>query len=333
MPDPTPAPEEAEALDEGQILLDLLFSHRMSWVQDFLRTNDLPVSGTKDELRERIEDLRAAETISIADLITLLESVEGWGNQHAYLYRAGDMLLDFFSNETQVKAKLKSRRCLDLFNRAVPLVLPAVPTLTTIQWSADRIRFVWIERRPWRKRLPEQDQKTETIEFDAFRPMMSRGMVSFSCDLTSGHAELLIQRLPSGENYAAEKTKFQNLLAQFFDVAQLTPVLVARAIKKFDDDQKVRKRACQFSTLLGSGVSYTSRSPQEDVYNDPSIKKAHAALGKNMAGRLGNFYSPMGDESEAHFKLYGKDQRVGIFGELTEGEVRDVLASIRKYCK
>ena len=36
---------------------------------------------------------------------------------------------------------------------------------------------------------------------------------------------------------------------------------------------------------------------------------------------------------EAHFKLYGKDQRVGIFGELTEGEVRDVLASIRKYCK
>ncbi len=334
MPSPPAVTEsETELIDEGSILIKLLFAHRMDWVQEFLRGKDLPVGGTKEELRKRVEDLLLAGTITEAELITLLEAVEGWGNQHAYLYRASDALVTFLSDETKVKAKLRSLAQLDLFNGAVPLAVPAVPTLTTVQWSADRIRFVWVERRTWRQRMPDQDQKTVTLELDAYRREIGRGMVSFSCDLASGHAELLIQRLQSGENYEAERGRFINLLAQFFDTNQLTPLKVSKAIKKFDDDRKIRKRGCKYATLMGSDLSYSSRSAKEDVYKDPAIKKARAALGKNMAGRLGNFYAPTAGGDEAHFKLYAKDQRVGIFGELTEKEVRDVLASVRKHCR
>lgn len=332
MPDSPPA-AEADDFDVSEVLLNLLFSHRMSWIQDFLRARSLASSGTKDDLRKRVEGFLEAGTVSTEDFVTLLDSIEGWGNQHGYLYRAPDPVLGFLSDQAKLKAKLKSLSRIELFNQSVPLQLPALPTLTTIQWSISRIRFVWVERRPWRKRIPDQDKKEGAIELDAYQRKMSRGIVSFSCDLTSGHSELLIQRLPSGENYAAERDKFHNLLSEFFDVEQLVPLKVSKAIKKFDQDPRIRKRACQYATVMGSGVTYTSRSSQEDVYGDPSIKKARDALGTQMAGKLGNFYAPLGDEHAAHFKLYAKDQRVGIFGELAEGEVRDVLAGIRKHCK
>lgn len=330
---PDGPPEDGEPLDEQTVLLDLLFSHRLGWVRDFLRARKLPKSGNQDVLRTRVESLLDDGTLSFTELVALLDTVEGWGNQHVYLYRAKDGLLASLSDEHELKLRLKKRGCLDLFNQAVPLSLPAIPTLSTIQWIPDRLRFVWIETRHWRARVPDQDLREGPIEFDAYRPMTGRGLVSFSCDLTSGHAELLIERLPSGENYAAEKSRYANLLSAFLDIGQLDPVAITRVIKKFDEDKTIRKRSCQFATAYGSGCTYTSRSAKEDVYNDPSIKKARTAMGTQMAGRLGNFYQPTADGGEIHIKLYGKDQRIGIFGELSEMEVRDVLARIRRHCR
>ena len=57
-------------------------------------------------------------------------------------------------------------------------------------------------------------------------------------------------------------------------------------------------------------------------------------MGDSLAGRHGNFYWPMPGEvkREIHIKLYGKDQRVGIFGECSEEEVRYVLRGVRGHC-
>ena len=61
------------------------------------------------------------------------------------------------------------------------------------------------------------------------------------------------------------------------------------------------------------------------------MRAARKALGKGVAGRLGNFYWPVLGR-DIHIKLFAKDQRVGIFGECTEEEVQHVLSEIRRYC-
>ncbi|HEV3115659.1 MAG TPA: SAP domain-containing protein, partial [Gemmataceae bacterium] len=90
---PDGPPGDTERLDEKTVLLDLLFSHRMGWIQDFLRERKLPTTGNKDVLRTRVESLFDDGTLSLSDLVVLLDKVEGWGNQHVYLYRANDGLL------------------------------------------------------------------------------------------------------------------------------------------------------------------------------------------------------------------------------------------------
>lgn len=69
----------------------------------------------------------------------------------------------------------------------------------------------------------------------------------------------------------------------------------------------------------------------DDVYKDPTIRRARKALGKSVAGRLDNFYWPI-QGRDIHIKLYAKDHRIGIFGECTAAEVESVLSEVRRYC-
>jgi hypothetical protein len=67
------------------LLLDFLFDHRAEVIRGFLREHQRPVSGTKEQLRERVTSCIADGTVPVAALVDLLDTVEGWGNQHAYL--------------------------------------------------------------------------------------------------------------------------------------------------------------------------------------------------------------------------------------------------------
>jgi len=323
------------ALDDGDLttILDLIFSHRMDWVQGFLKDHGLKVSGKKDELRTRLESSIDKGKIEEEKLVLRLDRIEGWGNQHIYLYKVGEALIARLSSEQKVKKALEKQDCENLLNQPTPLVLPDEPTLSVVEWDQHHIRFVWIEKRTWRQPVPEEDRHEDDLEFDAYRPMISRGIVSFNCDLVSARAELMIQRLPSGANYAEEKRRFEEELGNFIDVAELTVVAIGKAIKTIDKSPDVRKRSTQFALPNGPSVTFNSGSKKKDAYSDPKVKKSRLALGKDVAGRLGNFYWPTDDGREIHVKLYAKDQRVGIFGECNEQEVRDVLSGVRRFGK
>jgi hypothetical protein len=323
--------EEGDEQTDIAFLLNVLFHHNMGWIQQFLKAKELSAKGTKEELRDLVESYLDDESLSATDLVDLLDEIEGWGNQHVFLFKASDALIATLSDDKQVKDNLKKLRLARLFNRRIPLVLPSEPTVSSIEWTAQRIRFIWIERRVYRERREDESYTEGSLEFDAFEVVQSRGIVSFSCDLVSGLAEMLIQRLPTGNDYLAEKNKYQEQLVKFFDVDQLSPQKISGAIKKVDQAAGIRKRSSQLATALGYQVTYTSRSRKDDVYNDPTVRKARKALGPTVAGRLGNFYWPI-QGRDIHIKLYAKDQHIGIFGECTEAEVGDVLSEVRGYC-
>jgi hypothetical protein len=325
------AADDGDGKTDVAFLLDVLFDHKMVWIQRLLKDKGQSATGNKPDLRRRVEDCLEDETLEASDLVDLLDQVEGWGNQHVYLYKASGALIAALSDEKKLKEKLRKLRLTGLFNGRIPLVLPDPPALSAIEWTAERIRFIWVEKRTYREPRDDESYVEGAIEYDAYEVKQSRGMVSFSCDLVTGFAELLIQRLPSGNDYRAEQKKYLDELADFFDVTELTPAKISGAIKKVDQAKGIRKRSSQLTTPLGYQVTYTSRSRKDDVYKDPNIQKARKALGKTVAGRLGNFYWPILGR-DVHIKLYAKDQRIGIFGECTAAEVENVLSEIRGYC-
>lgn len=316
---------------ETDFLLNVLFDHKMEWVKTWLRGKGLSAVGNKPDLRSRVEDELADGTLQASDLIALLDQVEGWGNQHVYLFKAQKELIDWLSDEDKLKEQLRKLHLVRLLNGRIPLVLPEKPTLSAIEWSSERVRFIWVEKRIYRDPRDDKSYTDEEIEYHAYEVKRSRGIISFSCDLVTGLAELMIQRLPSGNNYPAEKAKYMDELKLIFDISKLNPQKISPAILKADEDKGIRKRSSQLATQQGSGATFTSSSRKTDVYNEKTIRAARKALGSKVAGRLGNYYWPIVGR-DVHLKLYAKDQRIGIFGECTEDEVKDVLSAVRKHC-
>ncbi|MCW5891422.1 MAG: SAP domain-containing protein [bacterium] len=66
--------------------LELLFAHKLEFIREFLRDRELPVSGSKEELRERLRQAVVGDYVSVGEVLLYLDQIEGWGDQHLYLY-------------------------------------------------------------------------------------------------------------------------------------------------------------------------------------------------------------------------------------------------------
>lgn len=322
--------------EEVQLVVDYLFAHRKRHVQAFLGDHGIPRTGTKAQLRERLEEAREEGRFRVLDLITLLDRIEGWGNQHVYLFRSNDSRASAWRRSASVEKILRENRRIGLLNKRRPVLLPEKPTLSSIWWSDQRVRFLWVERRDWEERLEDQDFTRDGVLFKAHRPTLERGTTSFDWDLVSGHAALMIQRLPSGAQYTAIRDRYVAELEPLVGIGSFDAVQASRGIAAIQRSGEARSRELAQETRRGSRVTFTSRGRKRDAFqDDEELRASRDALG-STAAVLGNFYwNPVEDQlkREVHVKLYAQDQRVGIFGELDESDVRYVLSRIRHHCR
>lgn len=329
--------EEPEnlAAEEVQRALDYLLSHKMAFVQDFLRNRGLPFSGTKEKLRERLEGYLAEGSLAASDLVQLLDQIEGWGDQHVYLYKAYDQAIEPWLREDSTRDRVRTVGLEKQFGRLLPLVLPEEMSLSSIDWTPERVRFVWVEKRQWEERVPEEDIVKDDMVWRAYRIKVSRGLIAFDWDLVSGYAMLMIRRLPRGTRYDHIRSQFEKLLEPIVGISRFERVRVSQAIGAVELSGEVRRRQIAYQTRRGGKASFTSASRSGDTSADPALQGAVDSLRGETAGVLGNFYWLPGRDglaSELHCKLYAADHRVGVFGEHEERDVRYVISRIRYYC-
>src|SRR5881397_947913 len=72
--------------EERLALIDFVLAFRKSHIQDFLKQVELPKSGTKEDLRERLQEALDGGELTYESLVDFLDSVASWGKQHVFLY-------------------------------------------------------------------------------------------------------------------------------------------------------------------------------------------------------------------------------------------------------
>jgi len=320
--------------EEIQLLVTLLLNRPAWTLRNFLQYHKLPVSATKQELRRRVTHELATGRIDATDLIAALDEIEGWGNQHIYLYRSSQQQVERWVSPKEVRAILKRNGLLHLYNRRNPIVLPARPEISSMRHSPTRIRIQWIETHVWEERVPEEDIEDGSIIKYAYERRKARGITTFDWDLISGHAALMIQRLPSGSNYDLMRERFEKELGPLVSIGLFDRLRLSRSISKIEDSGEALRRQYRHEVIGGEVASFTSRGRGKDVFENQAVKKAREALGQGTLPLLGNLYwQPVSGKLDRviHVKLYPKDQRVGIFGACTESEVRYLLSRIRRH--
>ncbi|HQU41451.1 MAG TPA: hypothetical protein PK867_01510, partial [Pirellulales bacterium] len=131
----TTAADDRDGQTDVAFLLDVLFDHKMVWIQQLLKDKGLSAVGNKPDLRRRVEGYLEDAALETTDLVDVLDRVEGWGNQHIYLYKASSALIATLSDEAKLKDRLRKLKLARLFNGRIPLVLPDPPALSAIEWQ------------------------------------------------------------------------------------------------------------------------------------------------------------------------------------------------------
>lgn len=322
--------------EEVAVLLDLMLARPTWQLSPFLRQSRLPSNGTKEAIRQRLAAGLDDGKVDVANLIDLLDELEGWGNQHIYLYKSSHPIAQRWSSTAHVKSILGKHDLIHLHNKRNPLVLPPNRQISSIRQSPERLRIQWIEAREWEEHTPDEDIQTEDGILRYFKRRQARGMAIFDWDLLSGHAALLTQRLPHGNKYDEVRKSFEGELEPILGIGQFERLRLSRSIGKIEDSKEAMRRQFHHELIGGETVSMTSRTRAEDVFKSATLEKARQALGTNTLPLIGNLYwQPVSGKFDrvVHVKLYPKDQRVGIFGACREGEVQYLLSRIRYYCR
>jgi hypothetical protein len=325
--------------EEKESLLDFVIARKKEFVQEFLRDRKLAFSGTKEEMRSRLEQYIVAGKVSIDELVAFLDSVEGWGNQHVFLYRAPPKATKLWSSEENARAVLRKHKLENLFNRPRPVLIPDEPQLSTIEWTRKRVRFLWVQRRVWHTRLEGMDLEDEDdpdIEYRAYKRHEERAISHFDWHFLGGQSMLLL-RAYTGADYQQDKSEYENLLEPLVGLSDFTELGLDKVIKTLRESDEVRRRETDFKTIEGSGIRLTSSSSDRDTLADPLVRKLSDDLVESaISGRFGNFYwKPCNElDREIAVRIYVDHQgssRVNIPVQCTEEEVLYVLSRIRAF--
>lgn len=334
--------------EERQALIDFVLALRKSHIQDFLKRIELPRSGTKPDLRERLQEALDEGRFTYEKVVDFLDSVAPWGKQHVFLYTGPRCDLQSWKDPDHIRQHLKQHRVGKLFNARLPLILPDMLTLSSIMHVDGKLRIIAVQRREYDERTPEHDDQKETengerITLRAYMHHLSRTLVAFEWDVNANAAMLQITQLHSDTLYEEVAAEFLKLVGSWLDIKQFGVVDVRRVIRKLHElegngQPEARSHGIQYRTLQGRQLSANSPSPHDSVLGEAVIDQAMDSMSKNGVGHLGNFYwlagtkpGPVSNplQGDVHVIVVGDKSRINFPTPNTEDVVRYVLHRVR----
>ncbi len=345
----TLAPPDFTEDEQALIITDLL-ALKKEQIGDFYARNGLPKSGTKEQLRARIEEALGDATLSLSQVVEFLDEVIPWGKQHVYLYKGPQTPIDDWRKTDWVAKLLKQKRFGKYLNARLSLVLPEKMKVSSILHKPSRLRVTAIKRRDWWERNEDYDDKTTTDEGDdvqlkAFVHRVTRSLVAFEWDLVANTAILQVSQLPTGHDYDDVAEEFFDLITDWLDIKMFSVVDLRPSVKKLHECEEAKKKETRshginYRTLEGRRIEARSASASDPLLGDGDFDAALSAVRKKGVGHLGNFYwlpsgavAPAGNplESEVHVIIVASKNRINFPTPNTEETVRYVLSRVRKH--
>ena len=337
----------APDFDPNDFLIESIIGLTKLFVRDFLQEHGLPVSGTKADFQDRLQEALGDGSIDQDDLIEVLDRVAPWSKQHVYLFDGPDQIPAQFTAEARFAAHLGQHEVADLLN-GIPLVLPDELTLSAIAYDGQRLTITAIRRRDYTMREPELDDSAETdegqrVELRAYIHGTTRGTVIFEWNFTTNKAMLQITELPSGVKYEDVRAEFRTLVTGWLDFGLFRPLSIRNAVARLHELEEqrhaeARSHGIQYRTMQGRTLIGRSATAATSVLGENVIDDALRNVRQQGVGHSGNFFWLPRTESprrgnclsrEIHVLLIAEKGRVSFTTNNIEEEVRYVLSRVR----
>jgi hypothetical protein len=347
----TTTPTQREISDLKRLTAGIIRVQGNRFIKDLLRKNDIRIGSNKTEFETNLNNAIVDGSLTMAEVSSWLQSVEGWGNQHVYLYNLSAALKRSLT-ETLIEQRVRAARLQRFWNRETTMAFPNRPELASISFADGVFRLVWHESSPGWSPEPgknfTREEGLDFYEYRAYRRAERRAITRFEARVSEGIAALFIANPIVGEEHEAIREEARQIIARLMDLDALErgTVQIATVSKNLDqrnipaNTHSAAQVKAQKSRLLsgGSYVEFAASSPDKAYWEEPAVENVRKAVrdGQLQAfqGGEGIFVFQQGVpglERALRVQLYGDDNRVRLWAQMDASEVWAVLKTLNAY--
>lgn len=214
-----------------------------TFIKELLRANKVKIGVTKTDfltnLNTAIEDGILTEEI----FNDWLNRVEGWGNQHAYIFRISNTVADrdLWRNPESVRKLAADVGLGEKWNVSPSRVFANERKLVGVYSDDISFRLLWYEGHPSLVRDKDMDKSNETIgldryDFHAYRHRTTRTVTRFDWPRGSRYAALLMQTPWNQKDHEEIKNEAFSVVTKFIERRHLQQIDISKAITQLDQE-------------------------------------------------------------------------------------------------
>jgi hypothetical protein len=328
------------------------------FIKELLRAKKIHLGTGKADFEANLLAAIERGHLQLQDVEEWLEHVEGWGDQHVYLYSLPPKLAEDkgWRNAAHARQRVRAAGLGALWNATTTHLFPNEPTLTSIRCDGDVLRLLWHQGADSLVRSPgmdrEQSIKGDDYVFRAYRRRADRTVMRFELHFpaanaayTTGCAALFIPAPIRTSAHVASIAAAASALEKLIDFQALDQcrVSVANIIKNFDQAQvaasgsngaaTVRPASTRFAAA-GAFVEFGSTGRGQSFLESEPVRAVRKSIRTPQLGHfsgergLFEFLEDHGLSQDAKVELHGNERRIRIWKQLSAQDVWRVLRTL-----
>lgn len=318
------------------------------FIKELLRKHGIKIGATKAQFESNMLDAIDSGVLRLEHLADWLNHVEGWGNQHVYLYNVPSALARKFAREPDARRNVEEAGFGDLWNVPNTMAFPEAIEMTGITYESSLV-MEWHKGTQYWVRADETfDKPNEFIDgdeyqFRAYRGRSVREVMRFELRPALKLAGLFVPKAANSKEHKEAIAKAKATIDTVLDFQELEagPVRLNNVIKNLDQaiaypDETDAPAVSPQSTRLKSGdayVEFASMSEDSTYLDSRGVRDVRLAIRgpelKRFDGSSGSFR--FATEHQARVQLFASERRIRLWTSLTAADVWAILETLARH--
>lgn len=329
---PAVGEEQPEKNKLKEAVRSVILTQGNEFIKELLRKHKIQIGTNKADFSRNLLAAIDAGTLTRPMIEDWLSEVEGWGNQHIYLFQPPQI------ENAEIKAKLAASNYGALIGTSVSYAFPAELELCATSLAADHFAIAWHKGTDGWERTPSKDFQQvnddgELYKYNAYRQRFDRAVVRFAWRFADPYCAVMIQLPIDGDTHVEVHTQVQNDLKHigiFED--DLVRIPLSQAFKTMTLNQDTVVQSTRMMTD-GGHVDVVATLSEGGIGDVQALREARRGVDdKSFAGADGmfNFLPDKHPRLSRSVKVqgYGLESRIRIWVQCKREDVYEVLGVI-----
>lgn len=299
------------------------------FIKELLRQNGIKIGTTKSDFAKNIAEAIDAETLTQAKIEVWLDEIEGWGNQHIYLFAAPEV------EAAAVGGIFATSAHATLVGAGQSYNFPADLELSNILLDGHSLSLTWhLGKEGWDRAKAKdfsQDEGLEKYRYEAYRRRVDRSVVRFEWRFADPHCAILIHRNKDIDHAVAMSVVWTLLQSLTIIAAPRARLTLTQAVESASKEKGVKSTRLEadggfvdlVSTLEDGGIDKVAAVRHtRNAMNDDEFARAQGIFALGEAEKLTQTMS---------VQVYGSEGRIRLWAQCKRDDVHAVIAYLIKH--